>query len=35
MMTVLPVVSKDGGMSVTQLPTASPETQIYFFMEGI
>ena len=28
MMSVLLVVSKDGGMSVTQLPTASPEIQI-------
>ena len=34
MMTVLPVVSKDGGMSVTQLPTASPESQISTFKNG-
>ena len=34
MMTILPVVSKDGGMSVTQLPTASPESQIYISKKG-
>ena len=35
MITVLPAVSKDGGMSMTQLPAALPENQTSISKDGI